>query len=131
MNYEYKLSTSKEHLYDITSYVQRGVNDSGVKEGLAVVYCPHTTAGITVNENGDPDVVTDIIFGLRKVYPAHKEFRHFEGNSDAHLKSTAVGCDQTIIIRGGKLLLGTWQSIYFCEFDPPRNRTFYVKIVEA
>ena len=131
MIYEYKLSAGKEHLYDITSQVQQAVTESGVENGLAVVYCPHTTAGITVNENGDPDVVRDIIFGLGKVFPHHKEFRHFEGNSDAHLKSSAVGCDQTVIIRNGKLLLGTWQSIYFCEFDPPRSRTFHVKIMEG
>ena len=131
MIYEYKLTTSKEHLYDITSLVQQAIDKSGVKEGIAVVYCPHTTAGITVNENGDPDVIDDVIFGLRKVFPHHKEFKHYEGNSDAHLKSSAVGNDQTMMINNGKLLLGTWQSIYFCEFDPPRNRKFYVKVLEG
>lgn len=92
-------------------------------------FCPHTTAGITINENADPDVVKDMLYGLEKAYPDRKEFQHFEGNSSAHLKATAVGSSVTVIIENGKLLLGTWQGIYFCEFDGPRTRKFYVKIL--
>ena len=94
-----------------------------------MIYCPHTTAGITINENADPDVVRDMLLGLDKAYPDRTEFRHAEGNSAAHLKASAVGSSATVIIRDGKLLLGQWQGIYFCEFDPPRNRKFYVNII--
>ena len=94
-----------------------------------MVYCPHTTAGITINENADPDVVRDLIIGLNKAFPDHPEFRHSEGNSAAHLKASVMGSSATVIIKDGKLVLGTWQSIYFCEFDPPRNRKFYVKVI--
>jgi len=97
--------------------------------GIAVVYCPHTTAGITINENADPDVVHDLLIGLDKAFPSRPEFRHGEGNSAAHLKASAMGSSVTVIIEGGKLLLGTWQSVYFCEFDPPRKRRFYVKVM--
>jgi secondary thiamine-phosphate synthase enzyme len=100
-----------------------------VIDGIAVVYCPHTTAGITINENADPDVVHDLLLGLAKAYPDRPEFTHSEGNSAAHLKASAMGSSATIIIDGGKPVLGTWQGIYFCEFDPPRNRKFYVKVL--
>ena len=102
---------------------------SGVNDGIAVVFCPHTTAGITINENADPDVVIDMLLGLTKAYPDRAEFRHGEGNSAAHLKATAVGSGVTVIIADGKPLLGIWQSVWFCEFDAPRNRRFYVKVV--
>ena len=98
-------------------------------DGIAIIYCPHTTAGITINENADPDVVTDLLFALDKTFPNRSEFCHGEGNSAAHLKAGIMGSSVTVIINGGKLLLGTWQGIYFCEFDPPRNRKFYVKVV--
>ena len=127
--FEYKLSAPKEHFYNITSEVRDAVNKSGIRDGLAVVFCPHTTAGITINENADPDVVHDMRIGMDKAYPDRAEFRHGEGNSAAHLRSSAVGASETVIIEDGRLLLGTWQSIYFCEFDPPRNRRFYVKII--
>ena len=94
-----------------------------------MVYCPHTTAAITINENADPDVKTDLISGFDKVFPDFESFRHAEGNSDAHIKSSVVGASETIIVTGGRPLLGTWQGVYFCEFDGPRNRKFYVKVM--
>ena len=107
------------------------VSKSGVKDGIAIVYCPHTTAGITINENADPDVIYDLLIGLNKAFPDRPEFRHSEGNSAAHLKASAMGSSVTVIISDGKPLLGTWQGIYFCEFDPPRSRKFYVKVVSG
>lgn len=127
--YEFKLETEKENLYDITKCINQALSKSGVKNGICVVYCPHTTAGITINENADPDVKYDILHGLNKVYPDRSEFRHIEGNSAAHLKASAAGSSATVIITDGKPLLGTWQSIYFCEFDGPRKRRFYIKII--
>jgi secondary thiamine-phosphate synthase enzyme len=131
MLFEYSLRTSAVDFIDITSSVREAVTKSGVTDGLAVIYCPHTTAGIAVNENTDPDVVTDILLGLDRAFPDRGEFRHSEGNSAAHLKASATGTSATIIIDGGRLLLGTWQGIYFCEFDPPRARKFFVKIFDA
>lgn len=127
--YEYILKTEKENLYNVTQKVASSVVESGVKEGICIIYCPHTTGGITINENADYDVVTDLLFGLNKAFPDRTEFRHYEGNSSAHLKSSCVGASQTVIIHEGKLVLGTWQGIYFCEFDGPRTRKFFVKIV--
>jgi len=129
MLYDYTLSAQREDFYNITSQVRESVAKSGVTSGIAVVFCPHTTAGITVNENADPDVVHDLLIGLDKAFPDREEFLHGEGNSSAHLKASAMGSSATIIIENGKLLLGTWQGIYITEFDPPRNRKFYVKVV--
>jgi secondary thiamine-phosphate synthase enzyme len=131
MIFEYSLKTSAVDFIDITPSVREAVTKSGVTDGLAVIYCPHTTAGITVNENADPDVVRDILLGLEKAFPDRREFRHSEGNSAAHLKASAIGASETIIISDGRILLGTWQGIYFCEFDPPRGRKFFVKIFNA
>jgi len=129
MLYEYTLQTQKQHFYTITAQVREAVSKSGVTDGAAVVYCSHTTAGITINENTDPDVVRDMLIGLDKAFPDRAEFRHAEGNSAAHLKASAVGSSVTVIIDRGSIVLGTWQDIYFCEFDPPRRRKFYVKAV--
>ena len=129
MFYEFTLSAPHETFYDITPQVREAVARSGIKSGIAVVYCPHTTAGITINENADPDVVKDLLFGLREAFPDRPQFRHAEGNSAAHLKASAIGSSATVIVEGGKLLLGTWQGLYFCEFDPPRQRKFFVKVV--
>jgi len=129
MLYEYQLSTSREDFYDITLQVREAVAKSGVAEGIAVIYCSHTTAGITINENADSDVVCDLLIGLDKAFPDRAGFRHSEGNSAAHLKASAIGSSVTVIIDGSKLLLGTWQGIYFCEFDPPRRRKFYIKVL--
>lgn len=127
--YEYSLRTEKENLYNITDIISESVVKSEVKEGICIIYCPHTTGGITINENADFDVVTDLLFGLNNAFPDRDEFKHYEGNSSAHLKSNCVGASQTVIIKDSKLVLGTWQGIYFCEFDGPRTRKFYVKII--
>ena len=127
---KYNIRTDKEGLYNITSYVRQTLNESGVESGIAVVFCPHTTAAITINENADPDVQTDLLFALDKTYPDRPQFRHMEGNSAAHLKSSCVGASETVIVEDGSLLLGTWQGIYFAEFDGPRQRSFYVKIMK-
>lgn len=126
---EYNLSTPHEDFYNITPQVREAVTNSDVTNGIVVVYCPHTTAGITINENADPDVVHDLLIGFSKVFPDRAEFRHGEGNSIAHLKASAMGSSATVIIKEGKLFLGTWQGIYFCEFDPPRNRKYFIKII--
>jgi len=122
----------RQTLMKITSYVKEDIQASTIKDGIVVVYCPHTTAGITVNENADPDVVHDLIYGFEKVYPTlDSNYKHFEGNSHSHLKSSTIGTSQTFILNNGNLLLGRWQDIYFCEFDGPRDRMFYVKILEG
>ena len=128
MLYKYALSTHREDFYDITPQIREAVSKSDVINGHAIIFCPHTTAGITINENADPDVVRDMLLGLREAYPDRSQFRHAEGNSAAHLKASAIGSGIMVIIQNGELLLGTWQGIYFCEFDPPRNRNFYVKV---
>ena len=128
---EFTLASERNSWTDVTARVRDALRESGVRSGLCVVYCPHTTAGITINENADPDVVRDLIFALEKTYPARAEFRHSEGNSAAHLKASVIGSSATVIIRDGRLLLGTWQGIYFCEFDGPRTRRFYIEILEA
>ena len=126
---EFSLATERNNWIEVTGNVRDLVRESGVRNGLCVVYCPHTTAGITINENADPDVVRDLIFALEKTYPDRAEFRHSEGNSAAHLKASVIGNSATVIIRDGRLLLGTWQGIYFCEFDGPRTRKVWVNLV--
>lgn len=121
MLFEFDLSTSSQGLIDITREVEEAVSESGVNEGICVIFCPHTTAAITINENADPDVKTDFVYGMDKIFPVLDDFRHTEGNSDAHLKSSSVGAEETVIVTKGRLLLGTWQGIYFCEFDGPRK----------
>lgn len=121
--------TSKhEQLINITSEIRQFVRDSNILEGRVTVFIPHTTAAVTINENADPDVQHDLIIALNRISPDLPEFKHMEGNSDAHTKSSLVGCSQDIIINDGKLLLGTWQGIYFCEFDGPRTRTAVIRI---
>jgi len=126
------VSTKKsQEFMDITYLINDAIRKSSIQNGIATIYCPHTTAGITINENGDPDVVRDIIATLDKVFPVEGDYRHFEGNSHAHIKSSYVGAEKTIIINEGKLLLGTWQSVYFCEFDGPRNRKVFIRVIEG
>lgn len=127
--YEFTLRTERQNFYNITANVERAVKESGVTDGICTVFCPHTTAGMTINENADPNVVHDLLFALDKTYPNRKEFRHAEGNSSAHLKASAMGSSITVIVEKGKLILGTWQGIYFCEFDGPRIRKYYVKVI--
>ena len=126
---EFTLHTDREGMYNVTTQVRTAVRESGVQSGMAIVYCPHTTAGITINENADPDVQHDLLLGLAVAFPDRREFRHAEGNSAAHLKSSCVGASQRVLIENGHLLLGTWQGVYFCEFDGPRTRRFYVKVL--
>lgn len=124
------LSTSKRtEFIDITNKIKKIVENSKIKNGLCFVYCPHTTAAITINEHADPSVVSDIIKKLDALVPEEGGYNHSEGNSDAHIKSSLLGCEKTIIIRDGKLILGTWQGIFFCEFDGPRNREVIVEII--
>ncbi len=113
---------------DITSQVQHIVDSDEIKDGLCTVFCPHTTAAITINENADPDVTLDISKELNKIVPFSDNYRHFEGNSAAHIKASMIGASETIIIENGKLLLGRWQGIYFCEFDGPRKRKTWIKL---
>jgi secondary thiamine-phosphate synthase enzyme len=128
---KFQLQTDKQNMHNITSQIQSVLTESGIQKGICIIFSPHTTAGITINENADPDVVRDMLLGMDKAYPDRNEFRHFEGNSPAHLKTSAIGASETIIVENGKLILGTWQSIYFCEFDGSRDRMFYVKIMEG
>ena len=125
------LKTCEFGFHNITALVQQDVSESGVREGLCTVYSPHTTAAITINENADPDVQHDLKFALGDLFGRRDrpEYRHLEGNSHAHLKSSLVGASETIPISDGRLVLGTWQGIYFCEFDGPRRRQFHVQIV--
>lgn len=129
--YTYDLKTNEEAFYNITTQVQDAVQKSGVKDGICLVYCPHTTAAITINENADDDVAKDVMFACKTFFPKLCEFRHDEGNSDGHVKSSLFGASEIIIIDNGKLMLGYWQNIYFMEFDPPRSRNFYVKIIKG
>jgi secondary thiamine-phosphate synthase enzyme len=122
-------SKSREAFIDITSQVQKIVAASGMGAGYCVVHVPHTTAAITVNEGADPSVQSDILTYLAERIPHRGTYRHMEGNSDAHIKSTLVGVSQVLPVEDGKVVLGTWQSIFFCEFDGPRNRRFHVQLV--
>ena len=129
---EYPVRTTKvQQFVDITGLVNKCVDGSGVRDGIAMVLVPHTTAGVTVNENADSDVVKDILAALNKTYPEQNGYLHTEGNSHAHIKASLMGCSCSIIIDNGNLKLGTWQGVYFCEFDVPRNRSVYIKITKA
>lgn len=118
-------------MIDISSEVQKAVSAAGILEGIAVVYSPHTTAGITINENADPSVKNDMIRTLNKLIPYEDGYTHMEGNSDAHIKATLTGLSVTVPVIGGRLALGTWQGIYFCEYDGPRNRRFIVNAING
>jgi len=118
-------------LVNITSEVAQAVAESGVRRGLCLIHAPHTTAGITIQEGFDPDVVRDILAHLEKAVPEAGDYRHAEGNSDSHLKSLMTGAGQTLPIEYGKLQLGRWQAIFFCEFDGPRERTVWIQIIQA
>ena len=118
-------------MVDITSDIKRMVGKSKVKSGICYVFVPHTTAGVTINENADPDVIGDILMELNKIIPIKNDYLHAEGNSAAHIKSSIIGCSQAVLIEEGSLKLGTWQSLFFCEFDGPRNRSIWVKVIGA
>ena len=119
-----------QHILDITSDVRKVVRDSGVSDGLCLIFSMHTTAGITINENADPDVKTDMISGLSRAFPERNDYRHMEGNSHSHLRTSCVGPSQTVIVSDGDLVLGTWQGVFLCEFDGPRRRRVAVKVCE-
>jgi secondary thiamine-phosphate synthase enzyme len=127
---EFRVSTrSRTEMVDVTNRVGSIVRESGVANGDAIVFCPHTTAAITINENADPSVVHDILLSLDKLLPrSDPDYRHSEGNSDAHCKSSLVGCSEQVLIADGRLTLGTWQAVYFCEFDGPRTRRLIVQV---
>lgn len=131
--YEHQVTTKgPQQMSKVTRFVREDIELSKVKEGIAVVFSPHTTAGFTINENADPDVVHDMLCGFEKAFPTKADsYRHEEGNSHAHMKTTLVGPSQTLIIHNGEIVFGIWQDLYFCDFDGPRNRTFYVKIIEG
>ena len=127
---QFEVKTSKHtEMKDITRLVQQAVTDSGVMDGICMVFIPHTTAAVTINENADPDVVRDFTTEIGKIVPWEDGYYHFEGNSAAHLKSSMIGFSEQIIIEDGRLVLGTWQGIYFCEYDGPRSRKGLVKIL--
>ena len=115
-------------MVDITAQIQSVVEGSGVQKGLCYVYVPHTTAGLTINENADPDVRRDILTHLEKTVPRRGDYRHIEGNSDAHIKACLMGFSQMLFVEEGRLVLGIWQGVYFCEFDGPRTREVFVEV---
>lgn len=128
MTHQFTVQTrSRVHLVDITESVQATVGESGAHSGVAHVFIPHTTAGVTINEDADPSVVADLIAALERAVPDNAAYGHAEGNSPAHVKSSLMGCCQTVLVEEGKLVLGTWQGIYLCEFDGPRTRRVIVK----
>lgn len=129
MLYQYKINTHQaDQFIDLATYIQDVIDQSKIRNGVITLFCPHTTAGLTINENADPDVVRDMRVALDKTFPLKGDYKHFEGNSHAHLKASFVGANEVVIINDGKAILGTWQSVYFCEFDGPRLRTLYLKV---
>ncbi len=127
---DFRISTkSRNQMIDITSQIRSLVSQSGIANGDVIVYCPHTTAGITINENADPSVPHDILLSLEELLPHRRPgYRHSEGNSDAHCKSSLVGCSEQILLKDKSLNLGTWQAVFFCEFDGPRTRRVFLQI---
>ena len=123
-------SGERNDLIDITPSVQEAVQKSGVRDGICYVFIPHTTAAITINENADPSVTQDLVLAFNQIAPPEGRYHHLEGNSPAHIKSSLLGCSKTVFVESGKLVLGTWQGIFFCEFDGPRVRKVYVKVVK-
>ena len=116
-------------LQDITSRIEEAVDKSKIKEGVCFIFCPHTTAGLTINENADPSVKSDMCNALSKLIPVNAAYEHSEGNSDSHIKSSIFGSSLTVFVEGGQLALGTWQGIFFCESDGPRSREIWIKII--
>ena len=126
---EIEISTTEQvQFFDITDKVQNTVKELKIDDGICTIFIPHTTAAVTINENADPDVATDMIKEINKIVPFSDNYRHFEGNSAAHIKSSMIGGSETVIVENGKLKLGRWQGIYFCEFDGPRRRKIWIKV---
>jgi secondary thiamine-phosphate synthase enzyme len=119
---------SRIDMVDITSSIQKEISKSGVKEGVCIIYVPHTTAGITINEGADPAVCEDIMAKLNELVPPNAGYRHGEGNADSHIKASLIGSSVSVMVENGGLVLGTWQKIFFCEFDGPRSRRVYLKV---
>jgi len=124
-------TSAKTDLIDITRSVEEAVRKSGVMDGICWVYIPHTTAAVTINENADPSVSRDILMELNKIVPFQDRYQHAEGNSPAHIKASLIGSSVTVFVESGRLALGTWQGIFFCEFDGPRNRQVFVKVLKG
>jgi secondary thiamine-phosphate synthase enzyme len=124
-------TSSRMELIDITHLVEKVVSESKIKSGLCTIYVPHTTAAVTINENADPSVKKDIITELNKIVPFDDNYSHLEGNAAAHIKASIIGPSETILVNDGSWVLGTWQGIYFCEFDGPRTRKVIIKIIEG
>jgi secondary thiamine-phosphate synthase enzyme len=124
-------TTSRAELVDVTARVREAIRAAGFTDGAVLVYCPHTTAGVTIQENADPDVQRDLLLALERAVPYEAGYRHAEGNADAHVKSSVVGASQLVPVEGGALSLGTWQGIYLCEFDGPRRRQLVVQLLAA
>lgn len=124
-------TNSRFEMIDITAAVQKAVSEEKIESGICLIYTPHTTAAVTINENADPDVPRDILVALDKAIPLNANYRHMEGNSAAHVKSSLVGASELVIIENGRLVLGTWQSIFFCEFDGPRTRKVMIKVLSS
>jgi secondary thiamine-phosphate synthase enzyme len=124
-------TNSRTEMLDITSLVQAAVEERKVKSGICIVFTPHTTAAVTINENADPDVSIDIISALERAFPQTADYRHTEGNSPAHAKSSLVGASELVLIENGRIVLGTWQAIFFCEFDGPRSRKVFLSIISS
>jgi secondary thiamine-phosphate synthase enzyme len=123
-------STRKTEMIDVTRSVQEAVKRRGVLEGVCIVFVPHTTAAVTINENADPAVPQDIVTTLNKIISSEEQYLHGEGNSPAHIKASLLGFSQTVFVESGKLVLGTWQGIFFCEFDGPRTRKIHIKVIQ-
>ena len=124
-------TSHRVELIDVTAKVNSLIYESGIKDGICCLFTPHTTAGVTINENADPSVKVDIAYKLNSLIPAHNHYTHVEGNADSHIKSTIVGQSINLIIDGGIAVLGTWQGIFFCEFDGPRSRKLYIKLIKT
>lgn len=130
MNTEISIkSKSRTEFINITNEVQNAVSKSGIKDGVCYIFVPHTTAGVTINEAADPDVVDDIQQSLNKLVPHSGHYQHTEGNADSHIKTSIIGSSEVVFIENGRLKLGTWQGVFFCEFDGPRNRKIWLKII--
>ncbi|MCK4443614.1 MAG: secondary thiamine-phosphate synthase enzyme YjbQ [Thermoplasmata archaeon] len=122
---------SRVELVDVTNKVRKAVNKSGVKEGICHLFVPHTTAGIAINENADPSVKRDIVMEMNKMVPFEDGYQHMEGNAAAHIKSVIFGPNLSLFVEGGDIVLGTWQGVFFCEFDGPRSRKVHMKVIEG
>jgi len=122
-------TTTQTEFIEITHSVQEALQKIGMRDGICLIFIPHTTAAVTINENADPSVIQDIVMELNKIVPFKDQYRHMEGNSPAHIKASLMGCSEIVLVESGKLFLGTWQGIFFCEFDGPRNRKVHVKMI--